>query len=221
MATPTLCQIGAVTIDVCTSASWSYESEFTKHPVEAGAPVTDFAIDKPLTLSIEALFSDTPINRNAAIRAQAAIGNVSDGTITRSEGAAKAQRDRLDLYRKNKTVVRVVTATKVHDSMVVESISEPRDSDTGGSVVLSIQLVEIVFAETKIVEIVKGKDPPNKKKTKGTSVPDATGITSEKAQAAIDSAKSKAAIANAERSANLAKAKWERKRALAEAANGR
>ena len=77
-------------------------------------------------------------------------------TLTRADDAFKE----LQTIRDNKEVITVVTSAKTYDSMILKSLTVPRDKSSGDSLVFSASFQEVIFADVETVTIDKIK--PNK-----------------------------------------------------------
>lgn len=185
MARPVITQslVGAVEIDCTVSVSWTGPNEATEDPIERGAPVTDHVIAGLKRCTISAIFSNTPLSVEDVRRMLAVVGTVTDeARPVTIDGYARTQLDKLRAYKKDKTVVRVVTHDDVVEEMFVLDAAPSRDADTGDAVAVTITLQEARFAENKATKIKLYGDPKAKRKKaavqtvlEGGGLRDATG----------------------------------------------
>lgn len=133
-------RIGGYPIDAIVSEEPTLEAEVTEYPVESGAVITDHTRNRPLTLELEFLVSDTPIGSVAAER--------TAGAVPSSEA-----RQALEALRASRKPFTVITATKTYESMVFTSLSFPRDRETGDALRPRASLQQISIVEVRRVSI--------------------------------------------------------------------
>lgn len=68
-------------------------------------------------------------------------------------------------------VVRIVTGWREYPSFVLREISQAREASTGDSLVFTVQAVEIVIVETKIVKVPTAERRGEKKQSRGVQAP--------------------------------------------------
>lgn len=119
--------IDGYAIDVTLSEDHSFEAEATQYPVESGADVTDNVRVKPIVVTLEGVVSDSPFGEVRDIRESdgnfVPEGEGGDGTKP-SEDAL----ERLIQIRDNREPVTIETSLKTFESMVMTSLSVPRES---------------------------------------------------------------------------------------------
>src|SRR5690606_19828948 len=67
-------------------------------------------------------------------------------------GRARQVYERLDLARRTGELLHVTTTLREYPSVVIRSLSVPRDKDTAAALRFSLGLVEVVFAHSQTVE---------------------------------------------------------------------
>lgn len=143
----------SLVLDVSVSEQHASENEITEHPVEVGANVVDHSRVKPITFSADVMLCDSslepesPYNQNKY-----------------QEGRANEVLATLFSLKDQAILCSVDTGVKTYDSMLVESISETRTSQTisklgthGTKAPVVTRTVSITFREVRVVstQIVK------------------------------------------------------------------
>lgn len=84
-------------------------------------------------------------------------------TFSNSFDRARAVFDSLVTLRDNGTLIRVVTSLRDYPSMVIESLTVPRDAATGEALVFDIALKQVITATLQQVAVPAAKGPRTKK----------------------------------------------------------
>ncbi len=138
--------------DSCTLETHRFQNNVTSHPVENGAEITDHTIVQPDEISLTGVFSDTPL-----LSLQNAFSGSSALSTTQVIGDNPFQSDRgrefysvLKKLRDEATIVQVLTTLQIYDSMLITSLTVPRDAARGGGVFveMSLKRVTLVNSET-------------------------------------------------------------------------
>lgn len=147
--------LSAFELDASISEAHEYESEITEHPVEGGANVADHIRNKPHTLKIEGVVTNTPILQAQDVER---LGGFAKGRTGRAEDAFQA----LMNLRDRRELVTVATRLKTYESMAIQSISVPRNAKTGDALRFSITLRHVRIVESRFVSY--AKEPRGQKK---------------------------------------------------------
>lgn len=150
--------IAGFEIDAVLSEDRTTECEITDHPVEKGVSITDHARVKPKKLKLECIVSDTPVGGLAERRGLTI--EAENGTTLADYIASDSIREFMEnllVARKPFTVstewTRNGTSTapngskgyKAFDNMMIESINETIDPDTGDACKFTVSLKQITF----------------------------------------------------------------------------
>jgi hypothetical protein len=179
-------KIDSVEFDATLSELHSGEAKITEHPVEAGANVTDHIRPQPVSVQLDGVITNSPLQQGEyqltippitplqpqRVRASTTLIRGIEGPPHRAEAAYEA----LEQLRLSGTRCKVVTSLREYDSMVITSIECPRDAQIGDAVRVRVTLVRIETAESRTVEArdrKQSKPPEAKAKTdtgkKGTT----------------------------------------------------
>lgn len=134
-----------VEFDASIQETHTGDVDVTAHPVELGADTTDHVRRKPRQLQLQGILSETPLVNPADVPLDS----------KRGETAYKAlcgMRDRAE-------IVRVTTALETYSGFIIDSISAPRSSRQGRSVVVDIHFREILTAESVSVAVAAPPKP--------------------------------------------------------------
>lgn len=114
---------GELRLDATPSQSHSREVETTEHPVETGSAVTDHIRPKPRELQIEGV-SISPFAY-----------------------------DTLSLLMEESTLVTVRTELEIYQSMVLTTLTVPRDASSGDALRFTAKFRKLLFAESLRVTV--------------------------------------------------------------------
>ena len=129
--------IGGIECDALIHHELSLEMEIPDYPVEEGFSVQDTMIQKPKTLSLTVIVTNTPIT----FRSHASPGSVQ-------QVASRFQ----ELYAKRELIT-VTSAKGIFKNMGVTSLSLPYDVSTKTSLEIPITLKEVQTTAAKTVTI--------------------------------------------------------------------
>ena len=134
----------------------------TRHPVESGAILTDNAVKGQERLRLQGWVSDL----------QAAPGNELG-----HDRAADTWGAIVELFV-NREPLEVVTALKVYHDMVITRAVAPVDKNTGRALKFTIDLAQILFADTEIARVAEDRVDPAGPAADRTSEVDAGDLAS-------------------------------------------
>jgi len=186
---PTSTVLDSITFDGTVRESYELDTDITDHPVEKGANVTDHSRPKPDMLTIDALFTDTPLSTEQNTRAVESGGftfQTNDTDVFSGAGTAEASFQKLVALRNAGKVFTVTTVSRTYDNMMIQKITAPRDSKTGEGVTFTLVLKRIRQVTNKLVTVntalPKGK---GKKKLGAQPSTEAKPETKKKARTSI------------------------------------
>lgn len=171
-------QIGTIRFDATLQETHQDSNDITDHPVEEGYNVADHVRQKPPVLTLSGVISNTPLSAEQTQRIVDAGGGVSVTTTTQTNQpvdatgyAQKAYSGLLDLMRGQ--LVRVVTATRSYDDMMIADITVPRDPRTGDALAFQIQLKQIRIVQNKTTRrvVAKRESKAQQKQKTGKQLP--------------------------------------------------
>ena len=135
----------SITIDCTLREEHVATVEITRHPIEDGADPTDHARKLPDRVTLEGLFSNTPIDVNEA----RSRGNTEAG----ASGYAQEQHKKLLELTVTRKAVGLLTEIRTYKNMVLTSLSTPRDSKVGDAVRFLATFEEIRFVKSEVVRL--------------------------------------------------------------------
>lgn len=138
-SSPTM--IDALELDATERETHARTTEITSHPVEVGADVSDHIRAKPRTVTIDGTITNTP------------IAGVPGG------GRAADAFRQLEELAETGRVVTIRTNLRTYDSMVLSSLTVPRDRTTGAALAFSatFQAIRSVQNRTTTVTVAAAK----------------------------------------------------------------
>lgn len=125
---------GAVEFDATLSESHTAGNEITKHPVEVGSDITDHIRRQPEKLTLQGIVSNTPL--------------VFLASLTESPTRAEEAYEKLKEIKDNGQLISVVTTLRQYDNMALVNMSVVRDVQNGNVLNATLELEEILTAET-------------------------------------------------------------------------
>lgn len=169
--------VGGLTFDATFFESHESELEISDNPVESGVTVSDHAFMLPLTLTIEAGVSDTPL--------------VSFANDPYASGVSRSRRayELIQILQKTAEPFNVVTGLKTYSNMICKTIRTQQDKDSSNSLIFTAELREVIIVSTQSVRYPQrrsGKTTQQASKTqqkgKITGSPIESGTTSQTAK---------------------------------------
>ena len=147
--------IGSLVVDASISETHQIENEVTEHPVEMGANIIDHFRPKPRQFTIEGMITNTPLPTP---------GQPSAADPTRSGNAYAT----LLQLRESATLINVITGLGSYPSMLIRTITIPRDAKTGNTLRFSAQLIEVRTVALETVTIPEAKVSTGKRAAEPT-----------------------------------------------------
>jgi hypothetical protein len=155
-------------LDCSVKETHSRESPATKFPVEDGTSISDDIILQPISLEIEGIISDTPLNLGQALLTSVATSVLpSVGVIAGAGGLALfnalqgsdspsvAAFIQILKLQETKQPFDVITTLNRYTNMWIESISVPRDKDTARVIHFTMKLTQLIVVSPQTVNIAK------------------------------------------------------------------
>jgi hypothetical protein len=151
-------------IDAVLRENHEYESTVTDYPLDEGSDASDHVINKPVTITLDSVVSDTPIGALADRR--------GTDTLPSSDAIAKLRR-----IRAARQPIVIVTTKGVYSSVVMQSLRIPVDANTGAALAFTAVFKQLYITETARTTV-KVAVPRVKAKTKKGSKPTKAASTS-------------------------------------------
>ena len=124
--------IDGIEFDALISSEEEYESEVPQYPVEAGYCVSDNVTNKPLTLTMTLLISDTPVTHK-----------LTHGVY---KGRTEVVMAMLLKLRDMREPTVILTCDKTYKNMVIKSISCPKEKKGVKEIQVSFTQVTITYS---------------------------------------------------------------------------
>lgn len=156
----------SIELDASISERHAAAVELTRHPIESGANPSDHAREQPERVTIDGLFTNTPLGPTT--RAARATGGA---------GYAGEQLAKLYALKSSRRAVTVRTAVRTYENMVLVSLDVPRDSRTGDAARFSATFDQVRFVSSQRVRLAISATPssvprkPQKKVGQSKQVP--------------------------------------------------
>ncbi len=168
--------IGGFILDATVTEDHVMEADVTDNPVETGAAITDHVRRKADTLVLDCLVSDSPLGPMVEVRKtegldEAYLSRFSEKTpIDPYKSISDEARAYMRQLMDTGEPIVVETATRIYDSMVMQSVTERRDGAIGGGYrfTASFKQIRIVTNDRSTVRVA---NPAAAKKKKGGHKP--------------------------------------------------
>jgi hypothetical protein len=156
--------IDDIKVDVVNAGAVESSYDVTQHPVETGLVITDARIEKPLTLTLDAILTDDEIELSVS-----SAMSMLDGVQT-----WKDKRDRLFELQAKAKVITVKTTFKTFSNLLIASVRVNWDKSTSTACWFSINFQQVKIVQSAISAI--GMDQlPEEISSKATDASDKAG----------------------------------------------
>lgn len=138
--------IGGIVLDATVEESHQYDATVTDHPVEEGGFVTDHVYENPRMVTVSGEITDSPVT----------IFSILNGLSNRR---IEAKDQLLALYELKEIVV-LVTGLEIYTDMVMQSLSFPRNQETGQRLQFTAEFKQVKFVASEVVGVAADKADP-------------------------------------------------------------
>lgn len=142
--------LSALTVDTVDRENHQWRNEISDYPVEGAANISDNIKQTPDRLEFTCFVSNTPIEGTLD-----QVANFADRFLNGRKRTQDAYNQLLAL-KKLRIPVTVTTRYRVYENMGIESVSIPREPDTGDALVFDITLKEINIVRTAMTKVPEG-----------------------------------------------------------------
>lgn len=156
-------RIGDLVIDATHSQSINYGNEITDHPIGSGSSVSDHIYARPTTLKLEGSIIDDAID---IVGTSQNILNLFDGNpfnnfsaVNQLSTKERTAYEILKTLNANKQTLTVVTQLDSFTNMAIESLTFPKDEETGVRLLFQITLKQITYVNVQNVFISGDRRP--------------------------------------------------------------
>jgi len=161
---PTKAQIGFLKLDASLSETHNRTAKITDNEIEDGSIVSDHVKLNPKSLTINGQISDAPVSiLGLGVSSDDILGaanDFADGDKGAFEGLVKNSRrtpaeawEYLNQLLENRVPFSIVTGLQRYENMLLTSLSAPRSSKDGKSLIFTGELRQVVIVESSTVKI--------------------------------------------------------------------
>lgn len=133
----------AIIPDVVISELHSDEVTVTNHPVDTGATITDHAFRQPAVVICTFGWSDS----------SRLVNSLFDGSIFKGIESVKDVYDKLLRLKDARQVLKLSTAKRVYDSVLITKLMTTTTVDTENSAIIEVTFQEILTAQARTVTL--------------------------------------------------------------------
>jgi len=131
--------IGGITLDATVEERHEYSAGVTDHPIEAGGFVTDHVFENPRIVQVTGEITDSPVQ----------LFSVLGGLSKRSVEA----HDQLKALYHLKQRVTLVTGLSIYTDMVMDTLTFPKNQQTGRRLQFTANFKETRFVSSEVVGV--------------------------------------------------------------------
>jgi hypothetical protein len=135
-----------ITFDIVVKESHSTESEISTQPIQKGSDLTIHIKDKLVQGSLTGVIS------NWSLKGESFIDEYANSIVSNKEkrpNRAKLCWEKLNNLRETKVRVKIITALKVYNDVVITRVSADRDGESGDAQEINIQFQQLNVVELK------------------------------------------------------------------------
>lgn len=154
-------------IDASLSETHTYDADVTSYPVESGATITDNVRPKSITVELECIVSDSPLNAVLQARRKQSLADPAFLDSPSTEAL-----ERMIAIRDKREPVTIETALKVYPNMVMTSFVTTVDKATGKALKFTVSFIQITIVSNlrTRIRVASPAVPGAKSNTSGSPV---------------------------------------------------
>lgn len=158
-------QIGDVQCDASVSETHALEADITDHPVEKGSVISDNYRQRPKSVQIEGVITDTPIE--ASFPGATAVSSVT--SIITGSDPVKSSWETFKGYFADATLISIYASLESYDDIALSNLSVTRTNKTGQVLRFTCTARQMRIVETLEVDaiIIPKTSQAAKKKSRG------------------------------------------------------
>ena len=149
--------IGGIIPDVVIRERHQDDLEATEHPVEMGSPITDHAFMRPVSVTIEAGWSNSGLP---------SLSGLLSGDI--GEGRVRQIYDQMQALQSSLTLLTIVTGKRLYTNMVITSLDVTTDAASEYTLMLTANCRQIIIVQTQETTVAPQANQANPASTAGT-----------------------------------------------------
>lgn len=171
-------RIGDVVIDASLSEVVQYSSCITEHPIEDKTTLSDHIFKEPLRVKIEGYITDTPLKIFGLLEAPLQKNSLQSFTNNLKSMLPFGETDRpsqqayiaLKTLYTDRCLISVVTKLETFSNMAISSLNFTNDTETGGRLSFSADLLQIVYSRVETTLNVSSKNQQLARATSSISI---------------------------------------------------
>lgn len=171
-------KFGEIVVDAFIHETHTLSSEITDHPVENGSVIADHIYNRPFTLVIDGIISNTPMN----LVGLTAFDSAKRYLTGESNDVVAGAFDKIEVLFTKREPVTIATSLKIYDDMVLENLTVERGGGMPDFLQFKCTAKQIRKAQQQLIKIPTPK-PDRAKPKKKKGLQETKTITSNKAEA--------------------------------------
>lgn len=145
--------IGEIMVDAFINESHTFSNEISEHPVENGFSIVDHIQNQPLSLSLNGIISNTPMDLLGLVAIDSANRLLSENKDDFCETAFKKIEE---LFAKREPIT-IATSLKTYPNMVLESLTIERGGGIGDALSFTCIAKQIRIVNQSLINIPEQK----------------------------------------------------------------
>lgn len=144
LALPVSAMIGELEVQTNLEEIHTDTLEITRHPIEAGASITDHSYKKPAELMLHCGWSNSSLKALLGI----VTGFFAGGTMTKADYVSGIYSQLLKL-QESREPLSVTTGLRQYDNMLIEQLVATRDQKTSQVLLITATFIEALIVSTQ------------------------------------------------------------------------
>lgn len=155
-------RIDELVLDAIITEKHNFSSEITEHPVEDGSMIVDHIYNKPISIDLDCIITNTPMTW-AGLTAFNSLKRYVDNESNDFAEIAFKKIEEIFIKRKP---ISIATSLKTYENMVLENLSVERGGRSSSSLHFNCTAKQIRIISRQMVPIPKPKSPRTQSKQK-------------------------------------------------------
>ncbi len=153
--------IGSIQLDASVRETHTSSAQVTEHPVEDGSNISDHVIQRPDSITIEGVVSNTTLVfpqglgliAPAMSLARTVDGITNDLAQTAYLGLLELIKGKQSGLARSISLVKIVTKLRTYENMIIENVTVNRDSSSANALFFTCTAREIKVVKTALANI--------------------------------------------------------------------
>lgn len=146
-------RIGELVLDAVVRETHNFSSEISEHPVENGCVIADHVYNKPISLELDCIITNTPMSWVVVT----ALDSLKRFSLDQSNNFSELAFRKIEEIFSKRELITIATSLKDYDNMVLESLSVERGGGNSASLHFTCTAKQIRVVEQARIPVPKPK----------------------------------------------------------------